>query len=72
MAATLIAAMRRNLERKWSDDPDDDLSAFKLLPSEDERLFDFALNIRLRGYVQNSSFFSFRMLFCVHICCKMT
>jgi hypothetical protein len=49
--AAIVAAVRRNLARQLPDDVGDDLSAFKQLPNKEERLIDFALNIRLRGYV---------------------
>ena len=48
-AAAAVAAVR-NAERKCQDDVED-FSAFKQLPSVEERLIDTALNIRLRGCV---------------------
>ena len=52
--AAFVAAVSRNLARKDPEDLGDDLSAFKQLPSKEERLMDYALNIRLRGYIHIS------------------
>ena len=50
MAAAVVAAVRRNLlNNNRSDEVIDDFSAFKQVPSVEERLIDFDLNIRLRG-----------------------
>ena len=48
--AAIVTPVQRKLVRELPDDDlGDDLSAFKQLPSEEERLLDLALNVRLRG-----------------------